>query len=89
MTLSTTTSQDASAESLGPGQEAPQRALDFRRAQVVGLEPIGMQFNLDFARLHRDIVDRFGRFPYRNAVLGRASTPAELEFLKDGPRFGQ
>lgn len=45
--------------------------------------------NLEFARLHRDIVDRFGRFPYRNAVLGRTSTPAEEDFLKDGPRFGQ
>lgn len=39
---------------------------------------------LDFARKHKDIVDRFGRFPHRNAILGRASTPEELEFLK-GP----
>jgi uncharacterized protein (DUF924 family) len=31
---------------------------------------------------HRDIIARFGRFPHRNAVLGRASTPEELEFLK-------
>lgn len=45
--------------------------------------------NLDFARKHRDIVARFGRFPYRNAVLGRESTAAEREFLKSGPRFGQ
>lgn len=48
-----------------------------------------LERNLEFARLHRDIVARFGRFPYRNAVLGRASTPAEETFLKDGPRFGQ
>lgn len=48
-----------------------------------------LERNLEFARLHRDIVDRFGRFPYRNAVLGRTSTPAEEDFLKDGPRFGQ
>lgn len=45
--------------------------------------------NLRYAQLHRDIVAQFGRFPHRNAVLGRASTEAELEFLKDGPRFGQ
>ena len=45
--------------------------------------------HLHFAELHRDIVARFGRFPHRNAALGRTSTPAEEAFLKDGPRFGQ
>ena len=48
-----------------------------------------LQGNLDFARKHRDIVARFGRFPYRNAALGRTNTPAEDEFLLNGPRFGQ
>ena len=33
---------------------------------------------------HRDIVARFGRFPHRNEVLGRASTPEELDYLKNG-----
>jgi uncharacterized protein (DUF924 family) len=37
-----------------------------------------------YALAHRDIIRRFGRFPHRNAILGRASTPEELEFLK-GP----
>ena len=37
---------------------------------------------LDFARRHHDIVARFGRFPHRNRILGRASTPEEVEFLK-------
>lgn len=37
---------------------------------------------LDYARRHHDIIARFGRFPHRNAVLGRASTPEEEEFLK-------
>ncbi len=32
---------------------------------------------------HREIVERFGRFPHRNAILGRESTPEELEFLKE------
>lgn len=45
--------------------------------------------NLRFAQQHRDIVAQYGRFPYRNAALGRENTPAETEFLKDGPRFGQ
>lgn len=44
---------------------------------------------VDFARKHRDIVAQFGRFPHRNAVLGRESTQQELEFLRNGPRFGQ
>jgi uncharacterized protein (DUF924 family) len=37
---------------------------------------------LDYARRHRDIVGRFGRLPHRNEILGRASTPEEIEFLK-------
>lgn len=45
--------------------------------------------NLRFAVVHRDIVAQYGRFPYRNAVLGRTTTPAEEAFLQDGPRFGQ
>jgi uncharacterized protein (DUF924 family) len=36
----------------------------------------------DYAGHHRDIVERFGRFPHRNRILGRASTPEEIEFLK-------
>lgn len=35
-----------------------------------------------FAEAHKVIIDRFGRFPHRNAVLGRVSTPEEIEFLK-------
>ena len=38
--------------------------------------------NFEWARKHWAIVRRFGRFPHRNAVLGRQSTPAEIEFLK-------
>lgn len=39
--------------------------------------------NLRFAEAHRDIIRRFGRFPHRNAILGRASTPEELAFLRE------
>lgn len=42
----------------------------------------GLEDNYRFALLHRDIVVRFGRYPHRNAQLGRVSTPAELEFLQ-------
>jgi uncharacterized protein (DUF924 family) len=38
--------------------------------------------NYDFELRHKAIVDRFGRYPHRNAILGRASTPEEIEFLK-------
>jgi uncharacterized protein (DUF924 family) len=48
-----------------------------------------LQDNLNFAREHRDIIVRFGRFPYRNAALGRTDTPEEKDFLLKGPRFGQ
>ena len=36
-----------------------------------------------FAKDHRDVVERFGRYPHRNAMVGRESTPEEVEFLKD------
>ena len=43
-----------------------------------------------FARLHRDIIARFGRFPHRNNVLNRESTSEEAEYLAgDAPTFGQ
>jgi uncharacterized protein (DUF924 family) len=37
---------------------------------------------LDYARKHAEIVERFGRFPHRNSILGRTSRPEEIEFLK-------
>jgi uncharacterized protein (DUF924 family) len=41
-----------------------------------------------YAELHKAVIDRFGRFPHRNAVLGRPSTPEEVAFLKEpGSRF--
>lgn len=43
---------------------------------------------LDYAHRHRAVIARFGRFPHRNAILGRASTPEELAFLRQpGSRF--
>jgi uncharacterized protein (DUF924 family) len=42
-----------------------------------GLEP-----NYDFEVKHKEIIDRFGRYPHRNEILGRESTQEEIEFLK-------
>jgi uncharacterized protein (DUF924 family) len=47
-------------------------------------EALGAKTNLDFAVVHRDIIARFGRFPHRNAALGRATTPEEQAFLEEG-----
>lgn len=41
----------------------------------------GMEQQVDFERRHRVIIERFGRYPHRNAILGRDSTAEEVEFL--------
>ncbi len=49
-----------------------------------------MQGYADFADQHCQIVERFGRFPHRNSVLGRKNTDDEAEYLAGGgSRFGQ
>ncbi len=42
----------------------------------------GIQANLDFEIKHKEIIDRFGRYPHRNEILGRESTEEEIEFLR-------
>lgn len=42
----------------------------------------GLPDNHDFELRHQAIIERFGRYPHRNAILGRTSTPEEVEFLK-------
>lgn len=42
----------------------------------------GLEHNLDFEFKHKVIIERFGRYPHRNEVLGRTSTPEEVEFLQ-------
>jgi uncharacterized protein (DUF924 family) len=43
-----------------------------------------------FAELHKDVIDQYGRFPHRNELLGRDNTPEEDEYLaNDSPDFGQ
>ena len=45
-------------------------------------EELGNPLNLDFEKKHKVIIDRFGRYPHRNQILGRSSTAEEIEFLK-------
>lgn len=59
-----------------------ERCVDLFRA-------LGNEEGLKYAIEHRDIVAEFGRFPHRNRVLGRESTAAEIEFLKDHGGYGQ
>jgi uncharacterized protein (DUF924 family) len=54
----------------------------------LALEHAGFDESLDYAHRHRGVIARFGRFPHRNEILGRASTPEEIEFLRQpGSRF--
>ena len=43
----------------------------------------GLEYNLDFEYRHKQIIDRFGRYPHRNELLGRKSTPEEIRFLAE------
>ena len=51
---------------------------------VALFQSLGLNDMVHWAKVHLDIIARFGRFPHRNKVLGRASTAAEIAFLKAG-----
>lgn len=51
------------------------------KAELLFKQP-GMENNYDFELKHKVIIDRFGRYPHRNQLLGRESTAEEIEFLK-------
>jgi uncharacterized protein (DUF924 family) len=57
-------------------------ALVHAQAMALFSQP-GLEDNFRFELRHKEIIDRFGRYPHRNALLGRASTPAELAFLSE------
>jgi uncharacterized protein (DUF924 family) len=62
------------------------RAVDLFAA--LAAEEPGVDDMLDYARKHQAVIARFGRFPHRNAIVGRVSTPDEAEFLRQpGSRF--
>lgn len=63
--------------------------LEDQDRSVALYEALGDADSLDYAEQHRVIVQRFGRFPHRNALLGRDSTPEESAFLQQpGSSFG-
>ncbi len=66
-------------------REAQKRSLALFGALA---EETGLSRPLEWAHKHADIIARFGRYPHRNAILGRTSTPEELAFLAGpGSRF--
>jgi uncharacterized protein (DUF924 family) len=52
--------------------------LDDQNRAVLLFTELGDDHQLGYAKHHRDIIERFGRFPHRNAILGRASRPEEI-----------
>jgi uncharacterized protein (DUF924 family) len=63
-----------------------ERAVELFTA--LAAEHPGFDDMLDYAHRHRGVIARFGRFPHRNEILGRASTQEEIEFLRQpGSRF--
>ncbi|MFN3188317.1 MAG: DUF924 family protein [Candidatus Paceibacteria bacterium] len=50
---------------------------------LVLFESLGDAESLKFEKIHKDIIDRFGRYPHRNESLGRTSTTEEVEYLKE------
>ena len=63
-----------------PYQHSESRVIQAESIRL--FEALGEAEQLDFARRHKAIIDRFGHFPHRNAILGRQSTAEEVEFLK-------
>lgn len=63
-----------------PYQHSESRAVQAESERL--FTALGLAEQQDFALRHKAIVDRFGRYPHRNEILGRESTSEELEFLK-------
>lgn len=53
--------------------------LDDQQRSVALFTALGDDYQLGFAKKHHDVIERFGRFPHRNAILGRRPRPAEIE----------
>ncbi len=73
-----------------PFEHAETEAAQARSLQLFGAlaQETGDRGPLEWAEKHAAVIRRFGRYPHRNAVLGRASTPDEIDFLKEpGSRF--
>lgn len=68
-----------------PFEHAEDLAMQARAVELFQLlsqaQP-GFDGMLDYAQRHQEVIARYGRFPHRNAILGRPSTPEEVEFLR-------
>ena len=62
-------------------------SMEDQQQSVTLFEKAGLKDNARFALHHREIVQRFGRFPHRNAVLGRVSSQAEIDYLNSKEAF--
>jgi uncharacterized protein (DUF924 family) len=76
-----------------PLQHTESRKVQEKAVDIFNVSPTyreTFETMAQFAELHRDIVEQFGRFPHRNVLLGRENTPEEDEYLAgDSPDFGQ
>lgn len=84
--------QEAVAHSVDQKLEVEKRAflyLPYMHSESLKIHEVAMQlysqpgleFNYDFEVKHKQIIDQFGRYPHRNQILGRESTPEEKHFL--------
>jgi uncharacterized protein (DUF924 family) len=91
-------SQRAIAARLDQSLSVPQRTflyMPFQHAEdsqvqersIELFESLGDAEVISFARRHKEVIDRFGRYPHRNVALGRVSTPEEVEFMETHPGF--
>lgn len=64
-----------------PFEHSEDGADQERSIELIG--SLGRPDLLKWAQAHKDVIDRFGRYPHRNVILGRVSTPEELVFLKE------
>ena len=64
-----------------PFEHAEDRKAQERSVKLFAI--LGVEEQTKWARHHQEIIARFGRFPHRNAVLGRESTPEELAYLEE------
>jgi uncharacterized protein (DUF924 family) len=68
-----------------PFEHSEDMAIQHRSLELVlrRKESPDYERTLYYIKRHAEIVERFGRFPHRNAILGRVSAPEEIEFLKE------
>ena len=94
-TLALILAQEALAQKVDEQLDIEQRAFLFmpfmhsespaiHREALKLFSKSGLESNLKYEMLHKQIIDRFGRYPHRNEILGRESTPEEIKFL-EGP----